>query len=163
LKIINEVLCFTSEITQAHFDLCSSIFERRITLDLPKPHTNKVAKFSKIAGVENLESIKKSGKYVSGCYRIWGLNSSEDYCYIGQAKHLGLRIKDQAKGNNKNTRDFCISLGDQAKVDLFILPPIQSIPSGLTITEFLCVLEQYLIFKYRPKINKLLITRPVII
>ena len=29
--------------------------------------------------------------------------------------------------------------------------------------EFLCVLEQYLIFKYRSKINKLFIARPSII
>jgi len=40
------------------------------TMDLPIPHTNKVAVFSKIAGVENLDSLKKSGKYIPGCYRI---------------------------------------------------------------------------------------------
>jgi len=46
---------------------------------------------------------------------------------------------------------------------LFILPPLNEIPSGLTDVEFLCVLELCLIFKYRPKINKLFIARPGII
>ena len=54
-------------------------------------------------------------------------------------------------------------MGEQGKVDLFILPPLNEIPLGLTDSEFLCVLEQYLIFKYRPKINKLFIARPGII
>jgi hypothetical protein len=54
-------------------------------------------------------------------------------------------------------------LGDQGKVDLFILPLSNEILSGLTESEFLCVLEQYLIFKYRPKINKLFIARRGII
>jgi hypothetical protein len=46
---------------------------------------------------------------------------------------------------------------------LFILPKNKDIPSGLTLNEFLYTLEQYLIFKYRPKLNKLFIARPGII
>ena len=156
-------MCFTPPITQTHFNLCVSIIERRITLDLPLPHTDKVVPFSKIAGIENLESLRKSGKYIPGCYRIWGLNNSDDLCYIGQSTHLGLRVKYHTKGQNKNTREFCINLGGQGKVDLFILPPLNEIPSDIFITQFLCVLEQYLIFKYRPKINKLLVAMPGII
>lgn len=132
-------------------------------MDLPIPHTNKVAVFSLIAGVENLESLKKAGKYIPGCYRIWGLNRSDDLCYIGQAKHLGTRIKQHAKGNYLNTRDFCLKLGDSAKVDLFLLSNINDIPSELSIYKLLCVLEQYLIFKYKLKINKLFVARPGII
>jgi len=132
-------------------------------MDLPIPHTNKVAVFSKIAGVENLDSLKKSGKYIPGCYRIWGLNRPDDLCYIGQAKHLGTRIKQHAKGNNLNTSAFCFELGDSAKVDLFLLSGINDIPFELSISNLLCLLEQYLIFKYKPKINKLLVARPGII
>ena len=54
-------------------------------------------------------------------------------------------------------------MGEQGKVDLFILPPLNEIPLGLTDSEFLCVLEQYLIFKYRPQINKLFIAKSGII
>lgn len=163
LNIIKKVLCFDSIITQAHFDLCTHLVENPITLDLPLPHTDKVAVFSKIAGPEYLDNIRKFDKFVPGCYRIWGLNVSEDLCYIGQAKHLGRRVKDHAKGYNKNTFQFCTKLGSEGKVDLFILPPIYDIPPGLTLSEFLCVLEQYLIFKFRPKINKLYIARPYIL
>jgi len=70
LIIINEVLSLTRLATQAHIDLCANLMEKRITLDLPLPHTDKIIPFSKIAGVENLKSLKKSGKYIPGCYRI---------------------------------------------------------------------------------------------
>jgi hypothetical protein len=72
LNIINKVLCLNSLIKQEHYNLCTSIVRKRVTLDLPLPHTDKVAKFSKIAGIENLKSLRKSKsyKYISGCYRI---------------------------------------------------------------------------------------------
>jgi len=70
IRILNEVLCFNSLITKSHFYLCKSLVNNPITLDLPWPHTANVAKLSKIAGVENLDSLRKSGKYVPGCYRI---------------------------------------------------------------------------------------------
>lgn len=156
-------MCFNSLITKSHFDLCRFLVDNSITLDFPWPHTINVAKFSKVAGIENLESLKKSGLYVPGYYRIWGLGQPNDLCYIGQSKHLGLRVKYHAKGNNKSTYSFCSNLGNKVKVDLFILPKNKDILNGLTQKEFLCTLEQYLIFKYRPKLNKLFIARPGII
>jgi len=44
-----------------------------------------------------------------------------------------------------------------------LLSSINDIPSELSISKLLCVLEQYLIFKYKPKINKLFVARPGII
>jgi hypothetical protein len=70
LDIINEVLSLTTLVKQAHIDLCVKLLEKHVTLDLPLPHTDKVIPFSKIAGIENLESLRKSGKYIPGCYRI---------------------------------------------------------------------------------------------
>lgn len=70
LNIIKKVLCFDSIITQAHFDLCTHLVENPITLDLPLPHTEKVAVFSEIAGPEYLDNIRKFDKFVPGCYRI---------------------------------------------------------------------------------------------
>ena len=159
INILNEVLSFDSPITRSHFNLCKSIIKKVVTLNLPVSHTKEVAIFSKIAGIENLESLRKSGKYVPGCYRIWDLGTSTNLCYIGQTKHLGSRIKYHAKGYNKSTREFCSGFKNRIKVDLFILPDKQKI-SGLSLNEFLCVLEQYLIFKYRPELNKLYIARP---
>lgn len=51
--------------------MCIYISNNPITLDLPIPHTNKILKFAQVADVENLESIKNSGKYVPDCYRIY--------------------------------------------------------------------------------------------
>jgi len=163
LDIINKVLNLNTPAMTKDFDLCSTIIENSVTLDLPLPGTKKVISFSKIAGVENLESLKKSGKFVPGCYRIWGLNKASDFCYIGQTRHLGLRVKYHAKGQNKNTFTFCNSLGNKGKVDLYILPKNLEHQSKLSKSEFLCVLEQYLIFKHRPLINKIFIARPGII
>ena len=163
LKIINEVLSLNTKINKKHFDLCVSLSNNPITLDLPLPHTSKVSNFSKIAGVENLERLRKSGKFIPGCYRIYKDSDLPNICCIGQAKHLGLRVKQHAKGNNKNISKFCADLDDKGKVDLYILPGLENIPSGLSITELLCVLEQYLIFKYRPEINRLYIAKPGII
>jgi len=70
LKIINEVLSLNSLVTQGHFDLCTTLVDQNITLDFPKPHTDKVIPFSKVAGIENLENLRKTGKFIPGCYRI---------------------------------------------------------------------------------------------
>ena len=133
LKIINEVLSLNTKINKKHFDLCVSLSNNPITLDLPLPHTSKVSNFSKIAGVENLERLRKSGKFIPGCYRIYKDSDLPNICYIGQAMHLGFRVKQHAKGNNKNTSRFCADLGDKGKVDLYILPGLENIPSGLSI------------------------------
>lgn len=111
-------------------------------MNIPIPHTKNVAIFSKIAGVEYLDSLKKSGKYMPGCYRIWSsFGNSDNLYYIGQSIYLGMRIKYQAKSQNNSTYDLCFNLGDKVKVDLYILPLLIEIPAGLSITEFLCVLE----------------------
>jgi hypothetical protein len=120
LKIINELLSLNIQMNKKHFDLYVSLSNNPITLDLPLPHTNKVSNFSKIAGVENLERLKKSGKFIPGCYRIYKDSDLPNICYIGQAMLLGLRVKQHDKGYNKNTSRFCADLGDKGKVDLFI-------------------------------------------
>jgi hypothetical protein len=74
-----------------------------------------------------------------------------------------MRVKYHAKGYNKSTYLFCFDLSNKVKVDLFIIPNNKDIPSGIILNEFLCTLEQYLIFKYKPKLNKLFIARPGII
>ena len=133
IKILNEVLCFNSLITKSHFNLCKSLVDNSVTLNFSWLHRVNVAKFSKIAGIENLESLRKSGLYVPGYYRIWGLGQASDLCYIGQYKHLGMRVKYHAKGHNRSTYLFCSDLSNKVKVDLFIILKNKDIPSGLTL------------------------------
>jgi hypothetical protein len=68
LQVINKVLCLSPSIKLKNFDFFTTIAETGITVDLSIPHTEKVSVFSKIAGVENMESLKKSesGKFFSG-------------------------------------------------------------------------------------------------
>lgn len=160
LTIIREVLGFYVEnIQKEDFNLCKKIVENAITLDLPKPYTDKAIIFSKFAGPNDWKSAVKYN--ISGCYRIWG-DESDDMCYIGQSKYLGPRVKKHAYGWNINTRKFCSNLGGKGKVSLYIIPK-NKIRKELTINQFLCILEQYLIFKYRPKINKVFVAIPGVI
>ena len=76
VKILNNVLSLKARINKKHFELCVSLYKNPITLDLPIPHTDKISNFSKVAGVENLDSLRKSGKFVPGCYRIYGIGNS---------------------------------------------------------------------------------------
>jgi hypothetical protein len=161
--IINKILLFKSGIEDIHIDLCIIIYNNRITLDLPRSHEESVIPFSKVADVEYMESLKKSRKFVPGCYRIWGLGYPGEYCYIGQTKHLGRRVKYHSKGSNNTTKAFCSELGNNAKVDLFIIPKDNEIIKKYSIDKFLCVLEQFLFFKYRPLVNKLYIVIPGVI
>ena len=163
INIINKVLLFNPIIESIHIDLCQEIYNNKITLDLPRSGEDSVTSFSKVAGVEHMGSLKKPGNFIPGCYRIWGLGYPDEYCYIGQAKHLGRRVKYHSKGSNKSTKVFCDELENNAKVDLFIIPKENETIIKFSIEKFLCVLEQFLIFKYRPLINKLFIAIPGVI
>jgi hypothetical protein len=76
---------------------------------------------------------------------------------------LGRRVKYHSKGSNNTTKAFCSELGNNAKVDLFIIPKDNEIIKKYSIDKFLCVLEQFLFFKYRPLVNKLYIAIPGVI
>ena len=153
LEIIKEVLDLPVNITNYHIKLCENILSNSITLPLPKPNTEHVKNFSKIAGPEN-----NYNKKVSGCYRIYDsslINNQNQFnnCYIGQSIHIGNRIKVHAKGLNLDTKNFINSLGNQGLVDLYIVPDTINL-KDLNISQFLSVLEQYLFFLYKPIHNK---------
>jgi len=154
LAIISRVLQLSVPITQGHLDLCESIVKNLITMPLPKPNTEHVTPFANVAGPEVARTPEKA---VPGCYRLHGPDTTS--CYAGQGIHLGGRVKDHAKGHNTNTASFVESLGTTGLVDLFILPKNINL-DGLTLQQFLTVLEQYLFFVYHPNQNKSLVASP---
>ena len=76
-------MSLTSLVKQARIDLCIKRIKKHVILDLPLLYRDKVILFSKIAGIDNLECSRKSGKYILGCYRIWGLNKPNNYSFLG--------------------------------------------------------------------------------
>ena len=73
---------------------------------------------------------------------------------MGQAVHTGNRVKDHAKLHNTGTAEFVQELGTTGLVDLFLVLSSYDL-HGLSQSEFLNVLEQYLFFYFFPSVNKI--------
>jgi hypothetical protein len=168
LEILNKIFNLGDKpisITEEHLNLCLKIYNKRTTLALPVPRTKHVIPFTKLVGRESYEEKNKvSGCYCikaffKGCSKVTGLRGIESY--IGQASHLGHRVKQHAKGIDTTTKSFISSSkGKKLEVDLFIVDKDLKIPGNLTIKQFITILEQYLIIKLKPTINKKLLATP---
>lgn len=164
IEILEKALCFDeySQITDEHLALCLDIYNKRVSMPLPVPNTEYVLPFVNLVGPEITTDN------VPGCYLIKGLNTGRSNAtgieniesYIGQAKHLGHRVKDHAKKHDSTTKEFVKTLKDRGTVELFIVRKDVIIPEGLSHKQFISLLEQYLIIKLRPTLNKKLIATP---
>lgn len=150
--IMSEVLGFP--VSPSHLQLCASIVSSSVVVNLPTPFSPHLSAFVNIAGPE---IARIANKLKPGCYRIFGPNT--DSSYIGQSIHLGGRVKGHAKGHNAGTKDFVNGLGTTGLVQLFLVPTNANL-EGLTLSQFLCVLEQYLFITFRPTVNKSLVATP---
>lgn len=149
----------TAVITEEHLSICATIVQNPITLALPVPNSSHVLPFAEVAGPEN---SKDPSKRTPGCYMIsQSGDTNPRNVYIGQSVHLGNRVKDHASGKDPRTANFVNEMGGQGMVQLFLVTPtiLASMPTGLTTTQFLCVLEQYMFFSYRPLINAALVAK----
>jgi hypothetical protein len=164
IEILEKALCFDeySQITEEHVALCLDIYNKRVSMPLPVPNTEHVLSFANLVGPE------VTTENVPGCYLIKGPNTGRSIAtgleniesYVGQAKHLGNRVKDHAKKHDSTTKGFIKSLKGKGTVELFIVKKDLIIPEGLSHKQFISLLEQYLIIKLRPTINKKLIATP---
>lgn len=156
LDIINQTLYFKGSynITQDHIDLCEYISNTPVKFPLLSPGSKGLIAFKKIAGPTK---VKSQDQEVPGCYLISGTSTSDTY--VGQSKHLGGRIVVHASGIDKGTGQFVKFLNGEGTVDLFLIGA-SLIPTGLTLIQFVTVLEQFLFFKFRPTINKKFVATP---
>lgn len=168
-EFLNELLSFPepSLVTDAHLKLCEEIYSSRVVMPIPFPNTEHVVTLRNLVGGESYESkVKTAGCYIlSGTKKVVSpitkLESLE--CYLGQSLHLGNRVKSHTKGGNTNsTWQFLNSIRDKGKLELCIVPD-NLIPKGLTKTQFVTLLEQYLILKLKPTVNKKLLAKPGIV
>lgn len=155
VDIMNEVLFETSVVNQKHLDLCANIIENSKKVDLPIAGTPSSAAFTPIGGVNNPYNARSTAPKVSGCYQIIGPDGSN---YVGQAAHLGKRVREHGNGGITSSIKN-IENKEQAKVEVYLLPEIESY-HGLTIVEFLSVLELYLFITFKPTINKSYVPTP---
>lgn len=168
-EFLNELLSYPepSLVTDAHLKLCEKIYSSRVVMPIPFPNTEHVAILRNLVGGESYESKVKT----AGCYILSGTNKvvspitklESMECYIGQSMHLGNRVKSHTKGGNTNTTGkFLDSIRDKGKLELCIVPD-DLIPKGLTKNQFITLLEQYLILKLKPTVNKKLLAKPGIV
>lgn len=148
-------------ITSGHLTLCAEIISNPLKFVLPRVNTEHVAPFSAVAGPDNTK-----GNGTPGCYLLADSSymdqplspGSKSFCYIGQSIRLGKRVKEHAKGLEVATSSFLSSLGDSATAYLFIVTDeIQTQLNGLSMKEFLCVLEQYMFMHFYPSVNRSLV------
>jgi hypothetical protein len=138
LDIINSTLFSVASVTEDHMEICRQILNDAITVDMPYPNTSKSIAFTEVGGSAN--SAQSKLPKVPGCYLI----SHEDRSYIGQAVHLGKRVREHAAMNTTSSLATWIgSVPQEVKVTLYRLPAQDSF-KGLNVREFLCVLELYL-------------------
>lgn len=162
VKFYKELLGF--EITEEDLILCSEVYDKRVSMPLPIPHTQHVAPFTALAGQESYSSKI----ILAGCYIIKGPNLAtspvtglvSNECYIGQSTHLGHRVKNHAKGVDSTTCEFIKSLKDQGVVELCIFTNKTELSSNLTKNQFITLLEQFLIINLKPTVNKKFIATP---
>ena len=145
-------------ITEHHLALCALILQSPLKFVLPRPNTEHVLPFATVAGSDSTR-----GTGVPGCYLLASLSfmsqtlvsGVQSACYIGHSIRLGKRVKEHAKNLDPNTAPFLAQLGDDAGVYLFIITEeIMSKLQGLPLSEFICVLEQYLFMHYFPAVNR---------
>lgn len=126
---------------------------KTIELRLPLPNSENVKTFSEKVGPEN------STSKVAGCYYIYSPTNPELGTYVGHSIHLGKRVKDHAKGLQASTGKLVEVAKSNAIVRVYIPDPFL-VPSHLSMSQFLLILEQYLFFLLKPTINKAFVASP---
>jgi hypothetical protein len=60
VELLEKVLCFKppSKITDNHLSLCADIYNKRISMPLPLPHTEHVASFTKLVSKQERDMVK---------------------------------------------------------------------------------------------------------
>lgn len=137
-------------VTEEVLELCDKLEKEGKELPMPISNGPHVKDFSEVAGPENAKSALKK----AGCYHLHSLNSDESY--VGQSTVLGKRVKDHANGKNASTSQMVSNFGLNGRVTLYIVDP-NVLPEYINLSDFLVILEQYLFFKLRPTVNKVLI------
>nr|ATX62008.1 hypothetical protein [Tremella fuciformis] len=156
MDLMNKVLFTYPAITEQHMQMCWDITQNGVTTSLPYPHTDQ-SRFTAVGGKSNPYEQRSDSTKIPGCYLITDGTDS----YIGQAVHLGKRVREHAAQYSNNTSTMVGSTpNDSVKVTLFVVPRQDSY-YGLTLSEFLCVLELYLFLHFGlPTLNKSYVPTP---
>lgn len=147
-ELIEQSLDLT--ISDKMFNDCLLIVSNPVTLCLPYAHTDASKVFSKLVGpYESSDPIKRK----AGCYHIHPKGEMFNTGYVGQSIILGNRVRRHMLGLFNTTADFIKSLDNNGQVTLYIVPSTIVLSEGITMSQFLTVLEQYLFFTIQPSIN----------
>lgn len=146
-------------VTQPLLDLCKSLYDRRGTCNLPWSQAmSSFSPFTKVHGpMFNSENCKVYRAY------ILLLNETKDF-YVGQSVSLSLRIRNHLHIGSKSTRFVLKTLEytQDGKVQTCIvtedaLDILNKL--GITHSNFLNILEQYVLLLTQPTLNEMFLIR----
>lgn len=155
--LINDILFIKPIVADKHIVFCDKLLSEKVTLPVPIQETPAVLAYENVAPTKYGPYITK----VPGCYRIF--DSLTGRSYVGQSLHVGARVSDHAnRGYTKTSISKWMSelnYENKGLVEVYRVP-VQSHYDGLSLREFLCVMEMYLFLVYKPSENRILVSTP---
>lgn len=142
--------------TEDLLKLCNEIYLQRKTYDLPWSQKIKdVGRFTKDNGPLSYGKVKVPGVYIL-------FLPDESHTYVGQSVNLALRIRTHLSMSSKSVTKMALSklketqtgqvqtcIVDKETVDILVTK------YSTTLSDFLLILEQYIILLTAPSLNKL--------
>lgn len=148
-------------VTESLLNLCKNIFDKRETYDLPwSPKIRDAKRFAENNGPVSYGPVKVPGVYILHVPDIELTHS-----YVGQSVNLGVRIRNHLHLTSKSTITIIKTLKQTQKgsVETCIINNdtvhLLTTKHGISINDFLNILEQYVILVTMPSLNTLYLIR----
>ena len=154
--LMNDILFIEPIVTDQHIALCDKVFSEKVTLPIPFNDRPAVEAYALVAPTRYAPDILKIP------YRVF--DSVTGRSYVGQSLHIGARVSDHANHRDRTKTpiyDWMSELNYESRglVEVYRVP-IQNNYDGLTLREFLCVMEMYLFLVHKPSENRVLVSTP---
>jgi hypothetical protein len=155
--LINDILFTKPIVTDKLITYCDNLVNDKVVLPIPFRGTPAALAYEDAYSVRYAPDVKK----VPGCYRVF--DESTHRSYVGQSLQVGARLSTHVGLDRTRTPigDWMSELNyeNRGLVELYLVP-IQNNYHGLTLREFLCVMEMYLFLVYKPSENRILVSTP---
>lgn len=154
--LFNDVLFIKPIVTDKHIALCDTLLAQKYVLPLPFIDTPNYLLFQSVFNTRYVSQTI----HTPGCYRI--LDTENGSSYVGQSKSLGARVDDHvnsAKSRYLNSWIIELHSKNTGLVEMYRLPT-QDRYHGLTLRQFLSVMEMYLFLVHNPSENRSFLALP---
>ncbi|RYE12148.1 MAG: hypothetical protein EOP34_11370, partial [Rickettsiales bacterium] len=142
IELMNFALGY--DLTKKQFLLCQSLLaekrENKFTFSFPKNKED----FTNIKMLLPSDIDQKEGKKTTTLPGVYLINDNEGDRYVGHSIRLTQRLQEHIIRKNRNTIDFIVSNRVVERLNNY----------NLEIKKLLIIMEQYLIIKSQPTVNR---------